>query len=129
MVRKSHHAILAFAFFFFLTGALTAYARCLENSGSRLHHSEIETVESHESVSHTESLHCPDALKAYATRQRTNVHPQKPSMVKELSNYPAARSLKPADHPFPPRISIGPSSSLWPYRLIPLYKFNDVYRI
>lgn len=126
MFRKSRLAISTFAFFFFLTGALT---HCVENSVSQLHASEIKNAGDDESVSVTESLHCPDALKVYAIGQRINLDNQKSSTVKQLANHGAAKSSKLTDDRFTSGISVGLSPSLLPYRLVPLYKLKDVYRI
>jgi len=126
MFRKSRLAIFGFTFFFFLTGALTA--NCLEDSGRPWNQSEVGNAGDRKSRSDTESLHCPDDLKVYATGQPAKLSKHK-SNVKQATDGIAVSSSIAAAHPFAPRISILASPSPFPYRLIPVYQFNVVYRI
>jgi len=123
MFRKSRSAILIVAFFFFLTGTLTAYVRCLENVGSLSDRPEAGNAEDEKPYSDTASLHCPDDLKAYATGQLTRQN------YKDETNYIAVSRSRPAEPPFISGISAGRSPSFFPYRLVPLYQCNVVYRI
>ena len=127
MFRKSR-CVLTAVLFFFLTGTLTAYGRCLEDSRSSWNQwSEIENGENERSRSDTESLHCPDDLRAYATGKLTNLNKQQ-SKVKQEANHLATSCTKLAD-PFTSRISLVSSLSLSPYRLVPVYQLKVVYRI
>lgn len=123
--RSSRLATFTVAFFFLVTGALTAYARCLENSGNLPHHSEIGNTADAGLVSNTESLYCPDALKAYAIGQQIKFDQEKSTRIEMIADHGAAGLLLATGYPF----ASGLFSSLLPYRLLPVYQFNVVYRI
>ena len=128
MVRKSHLAILALSFFFFLAGALNAYARCFENwptSGSQY---EIRNGSDAESHSHGDSLHCLEDLTAYATKQASNLAEQKSSIVRAANGTGISYS-KSTDPALASSIFLPLSASLFPYRAISLYQLKVVYRI
>ena len=125
MSRKSRLATFTIAFFFLLTGALSAYARCFENSGNLPHHSETGNAHTDESVFHGESLHCPDEAKTYAIGKRTNLDNGKSFRVKVIGDDAVAHSSI-ATY-YRSAVRLFPSSVR--YRLIPLYQLKVVYRI
>ena len=125
MFRKSRFAVLGITLFFFLMGALSAYARCLEISGNFSHHSETGNAVTDESVFDGESLHCPDEAKIYAVGKRTNLDNGKSFKVKVITDDAVAQSSIATS--FRLAIRLFPSSLR--YRLIPVYQLKVVYRI
>ena len=125
MFRKSRFAVLGITLFFFLMGALSAYARCLEISGNFSHHSETGNAVTDESVFDGESLHCPDEAKIYAVGKRTNLDNGKSFKVKVITDDAVAQSSIATSS----RLAVRLSPSSLRYRLIPLYQLKVVYRI
>ncbi len=125
MLGNSRLAIFAFTFLFFLAGAWSAYARCFDDW--REFHSQTQLINADKEESHSdaESLHCPENVKAYATGQASDFT-KSASLSGEAANNAPLNCLKPETHP---HLSPGHSLSPFPYRSVPIYKLNAVYRI
>ena len=124
MISQSRFANMAFAVLIFITGALSAYTRCIDKSASPLHDHAIDISEAFERAAKSDLLHCPDLKEPSAFGRRT-VGTQKFSAVQEPAHVPEAvlntngRSTR--------ENLVSPAT--FSYRLIPLYQFTVVYRI
>lgn len=126
MFRRSRVVILTAVLFFFLTAGLTAFARCLEDSGNLPTESQIGQAKADESQGSRDSLHCIENSQTYATGQQTILSKHK-SNAKLITEHVAVSSKLAS--PFTSRISLASSSSLSPYGLVSVYQLNVVYRI